>query len=71
MSFFSGYSFFVCLAILLVPAIILGLLEKSLRWYRLVLTLFFIWMIYRETPVQLIYLAAYTIVSCYIVKIYL
>ena len=71
MSFFSGYSFFVCLAILLVPAIILGLLEKSLRWYRLVLTLFFIWMIYRETPVQLIYLAAYAIGSCYIVKIYL
>lgn len=70
MSFFSGYWFFVYLIVLLVPAVVLGLLEKSLRAYRLVLTAFFIYMVYRDTPNQLAYLLIYAVGAVYLVKLY-
>lgn len=71
MSFFSGYSFFVYLIMLLLPAIILGLTGKPLRAYRNVLTVLFIWLIYGKSPEQLIYLLIYSIGAVYLVKIYL
>lgn len=71
MNFYSGYSFFVYLVLALLPAVLLGLLERSLKLYRIILTAFFIWMIYRETPLQLVYLSIYSIFSTYLVKIYL
>ena len=71
MSFFSGYEFFVWLFILLVPAIILGIKEKSLKIYRYLLSFFFIYQIYKETPKQLLYLLGYVVLATYIVKIYL
>ena len=70
MSFFSGYDFYFYLILLLIPAIILGVWEKSLGWYRVVITTLFIWMVYRETPMQLIYLLLYVVLSTYLVKIY-
>lgn len=71
MSFFDGYDFYFYLVLFLIPAIILGLREKSLRWYRTIATVFFIWMVYRDTPVQLLYLLAYAVIAVYLVKIYL
>lgn len=71
MSFFSGYEFFVYLIMLLIPAVILGLKEKPLRIYRISLTLFFIWMVYKDSPMELVYLAVYVIGASYLVKIYL
>ena len=70
MSFFSGYWFFVYLAALLIPAAVLGLLEKPLRPYRLALTVFFIYMVYRDTPEQMKYLLLYAAGAAYLVKIY-
>lgn len=43
MSFFAGCDFFMVLFILLIPAVLLGLSEKKLKWYRWLLSLFFIW----------------------------
>lgn len=71
MSFFSGYRFFVALILLLIPAVILGLCEKKLSWYRWVLSLFFIWKVYGDTPVQLYYLIGYVVFATYLVKIHL
>ena len=71
MSFFSGYRFFVALVLLLIPAVILGLCEKKLSWYRWVLSLFFIWKVYGDTPVQLYYLIGYVVFATYLVKIHL
>lgn len=71
MSFFAGYTFFVYLTVLLIPAIILGIKEKSLRWYRVVLSLFFIWAIYKETPKQLLFLIAYVAGATIVVALYL
>lgn len=70
MSFFSGYWFFVYLVLSLIPAVVLGVLEKPLRIYRLFLTAFFIYMVYRDTPRQLAYLLAYAVGAAYLVKIY-
>lgn len=70
MSFFSDYTFFVYLFILMIPAIILGIKGKSIRWYRVVLSIFFIWKIYKDTPIQLNYLLGYVIFATYLVKIY-
>lgn len=71
MSFFSGYTFFIYLIVFLTPAFILGFREKSLRWYRGGISAFFIWAVYKETPIQLIWLLGYVVFSVYLVKIYL
>ena len=71
MSFFSGYPFFFNLFILLIPAAILGLLGKSLKWYRLALSLYFIFEIYKDTKIQLLYLITYVLFAAAIVQLYL
>lgn len=71
MSFFSGYEFFVCLFILLIPAVILGMREKSLKWYRYVISAFFIYKVYGNSPIQLLYLLGYVVFATYLVKLYL
>lgn len=71
MNFFSGYEFFVYLIFALIPAIFLGIKEKSLKNYRILLTLFFIYMVYKDNIIEFTYLIIYIIISCYLVKIYL
>lgn len=55
----------------MIPAVVLGLLEKKLSWYRWVLSIYFIWKIYGQTTTQLLYLIGYVIFATYLVKIYL
>lgn len=71
MSFFSDYCFFITLFFALIPAAILGLKEKSLKGYRTILNVVFIWLIYKDSPKQLIFLLVYSVLSVYLVKIYL
>ena len=71
MSFFSGYEFFVCLFILLIPAAVLGMTQKSLKWYRWVISAFFIIRVYGSTPIQFLYLLGYVVFATYLVKLYL
>lgn len=68
MSFFAGCDFFMVLFILLIPAVLLGLSEKKLKWYRWLLSLFFIWEVYGSTKIQLLYLIGYVIFAAYLVK---
>lgn len=70
MSFFAGYTFFIYLIVLLIPAVIIGIKEKSLKWYRCILSIFFIWAIYKETPDQLLFLVVYVGLATVIVKLY-
>lgn len=67
MSFFAGCDFFMVLFILLIPAVLLGLSEKKLKWYRWLLSLFFIWEVYGSTKIQLLYLIGYVIFAAYLV----
>lgn len=71
MSFFSGYRFFVYFTVLMIPAVVLGMRGKSLKLYRNLLTVFFIVMVYQETPKQFLNLILYGAGACYLVKIYL
>jgi len=71
MSFFSGYSFFVALIILLIPAAILGFLEKRLTFYRWVLSAFFIYKVYGSDWLQLLYLLSYVSFAVLIAELFL
>lgn len=71
MSFFSGPYFFISLIVLLIPACILGLCEKNIKIYRILLSIFFIYEIYKNTPVQLLYLVIYVIVATLLVCLYI
>lgn len=42
MSYYEGLSFFVCLVIVLLVAIVIGALEKPLKWYSLLISLLFV-----------------------------
>lgn len=71
MSFFGDYQFFCWLIVLLIPAIILGLLEKKLSIYTLISSLVFIGLVYASDMKQLIFLAVYYVLSVLLVNVYL
>ena len=61
MTLYSGYIFFACLAAACVPAIALGIAERSVRNYALAASLFFIVAALAQHPAQLAYFAVYFI----------
>ncbi len=71
MEFFSGYMFFIYLILLLIPAVIMGIKQINLRFYRIFLSLFFIYLIFKNTPIQLTYLIVYIALASYLVQVYL
>ena len=52
MSFYADPSFFVLLSVAVVGAAVLGLLEKSLKWYGLVASLFFVALLFMNDAAQ-------------------
>lgn len=71
MSFFGSLIFFVYLTVALIPAVVLGLLEKPLRYYSFFISLVFIYLIYSSKPVQFLYLAVFYLLEVALIKIYL
>lgn len=71
MSFFEGLTFFVCLLAALLGAAVIGLLEKPLKYYTFLLSLLFITAVFREKPVQLLYLILYVCLQIILVRGYL
>lgn len=71
MTFFGDLSFFVYLIIALIPAIILGINEKRIKYYTYLLTIFFIAIIIGTNKIQLLYLLIYGFLELHIVKIYM
>lgn len=71
MSFFGDIRFFVLLFAALIPAVILGLREKSLKFYSLFLSFVFIYFVFRNDHRQFLYLIAFYIVEVYVIKIYI
>lgn len=63
MSFFEHWQFFFCLVLLLIPAVILGSLEKPLKHYSMMLSLFFVIVIVGQEPLQLLYLAIFFVLE--------
>ena len=71
MNFFEGYPFFLCLIPVLLAALLLGVLEKPLRWYSLAVSCLMIWMICRSAPEQMVYLAIFFFWEYGIIRLYL
>lgn len=71
MSMFAGFRFFTLLFITLIPAVVLGLKEKSLRYYRDFLTILFVILVFKNSILQFLYLIAYMVLSLFVIKLYM
>ena len=59
MTLFGELYFFVCAGVLLIPALILGCLQKPLKYYGLVLSVAFILLALKDEPAELFYMMCY------------
>lgn len=71
MSFFGNFEFFLLLSVILLPAIIMGIREKSLSFYRLASSVLLICIVIGNDTGQLLFLIAFFLIELHIVKIYL
>ena len=71
MEFFSGINFYCVLVAALIPAVVLGICERNLKIYRRILTCLFIYLVYKDTPVQLVNLLCYSFCAVISARIYL
>ncbi len=71
MTLFGDYYFFTVVAVLLVPAIILGFMEKNIKYYGFFITLVFIYLSMEQSPESIINLGVYCIYELILVKAYL
>lgn len=56
MSYYEGLAFFSCLILVLLGAMVLGYLEKPLKWYSLVVSLLFAAFVFAGDPMGIFYL---------------
>lgn len=70
MGFYDGMEFYVALGIGLIPAVIFGLLGRPLGIYGGLLSLLFIYLVFKETPDQIYFIMGYVIYSCILIKFY-
>ena len=71
MSFFSGLNFFVLLGVIFIPAVILGLLEKPLKYYRMIASILVIGMVFGDNYTGIIYLLVFLLGELALIKGYL
>lgn len=71
MSFFGDIGFFIYLIIALIPAVILGLLKKPIKYYNLAISIVFIVFILKSSLNELGYLILYYLYQVILVKSYL
>lgn len=71
MSFFGNISFFGWLILALIPAIVLGILEKPLKYYNLAISVIFIAGVFQTDIWQLFNLIIYYLFQCILVWLYL
>lgn len=70
MSFYSGEYFFLVLILVLIGALILGLLEKPMKWYNIAVSILFLVLVLEGTPSALIYFCVYFLMELLLVKLY-
>ncbi|MEG2270520.1 MAG: D-alanyl-lipoteichoic acid biosynthesis protein DltB [Bacilli bacterium] len=70
MSFFGDMMFLITLLVVTIPLIYLRLREKKCNGYILFLSIYFIFMIYKNNPTELIWLILYFFLEWHIVWIY-
>ena len=70
MSFFAGEYFFTVLILVLTGALILGLLEKTLKWYNIAVSILLVVMVLKGTSGALVYFGIYFLIELGLVKLY-
>lgn len=70
MSFFDGLQFFMVMLAGMVPAVIMGLCGKNLRYYSLGFSLVMIFLIYRENPREFLYLVLFVFLEWHVIALY-
>lgn len=70
MSFYNGLTFFIILFVGLIPAVVMGVRQKSLKKYTLFLSLVILYLVERDTPIELFYLFVYIFIEWHIIAIY-
>lgn len=71
MSFFSGLHFFLVLILILIPAIVLGIMEKPLKQYRMIASVLVIGIVLWPDKIQLAYFVVFYLLEFGMVKLYL
>ena len=71
MSLFGDFHFFAVLAVLLIPAFILGVLEKNIKYYGFILTVFMVVLALKDHPEGLVHLGIYCIYQLLLIEIWL
>lgn len=71
MQLLGDFYFFGCAAAVAVPAVILGIRERPIKYYGMLATLFFIWMSMGENIPALIYLTVYCVFEFTLTKTYI
>ncbi len=70
MSFYSGELFFTVFILVITGALILGIWEKPLKGYNLIVSAILVIFVLKDTPEKLIYFTAYLFIELVLVKIY-
>lgn len=70
MSFYEGIDFFAVLCVALLPAIYLGIREKRKEIYINIISIFFVIMVFKEKPLQFIYLIVFVIAEIALLQLY-
>jgi len=70
MAFFDGLSFFVVLLLGCIPAIILGLREKSIEKYLMFFSLFMVLWIYSSSKANLLYLCLFILLEWHVIAVF-
>ncbi len=71
MQLYGGNSFFISLAVILIPAFILGYCEKPLKHYGMAATVFFVVMAVKDKPQMLLYMLCFVGYEYILAQIYL
>ncbi|RHR27073.1 D-alanyl-lipoteichoic acid biosynthesis protein DltB [Clostridium sp. AF19-22AC] len=70
MSFYDSLLFFMVLIIALIPAFIMGIVEKKKKLYIVFISVVMLVLVYKDTPSELLYLGAFTFLEWHIIAIY-
>ncbi|MBQ1801523.1 D-alanyl-lipoteichoic acid biosynthesis protein DltB [Lachnobacterium bovis] len=71
MELFTGYTFFSALVLLSIPAIILGIKEKNIKYYGFFVTLVFVFLALMKSPKAIMYLVIFCLFEYFIIREYL
>lgn len=68
---YSDFYYFYIMALVLIPAVIIGLCEKKIKYYGMIATAFMIYIIFGKSEREFIFLAVYYLIQVFCVYFYI